>query len=571
MNWQDNWRRWNTFADLEPALQQELAQMADKEATLEDAFYTNLSFGTAGMRGVLGPGTNRMNIYTVRKAVEGLANHIKKKGEKAQKAGVVIAYDSRYMSQEFAIEAARVLGVHQIKTYIFESLRPTPLLSFAVRYLHTAAGIMITASHNPPEYNGFKVYNADGGQMLSEEAAALVHEVSLVKDELAIPVLSQQQAEQARLLEWIGQEVDQAYLKEVTTIRKQVQDNQLQVVFTPLHGTAHDLVLAGLTQLGIDQVHVVKEQAEPDPDFSTVVSPNPEEHQAFELAIEQGTAIGADILIGTDPDADRLGVAVRQADGSFSILSGNQLGALLLDYTLSQISEDQRKDGVFIKTIVTTELGRAIADYYRVETMNTLTGFKYIGEKIKQFETEKRHFLLGYEESYGYLIGDFVRDKDAVQIAVAVCEMANFWKRKGETLLTVLEKLYQRHGFYMERLDSLTLKGKEGAAQITKILEDIREHPFQQLGGLAVLAIEDFQSGKRQLIAAGEEEHIDLPTANVVKFLLEQDTWVCFRPSGTEPKMKSYFGVKTDSREASNQLLEQIQAEVTARIEAIIK
>ncbi|WP_066188209.1 MULTISPECIES: phospho-sugar mutase [Gracilibacillus] len=570
MDWRNNVKKWNAFDEMEEPLKQQLTEMMNHKKELEDAFYTNLSFGTAGMRGMLGPGTNRMNIYTVRKAVEGLANHIVKYRDNARERGVVIAYDSRYMSQEFAIEAARVLGVHGIKTFVFDSLRPTPLLSFAVRYLHTAAGIMITASHNPPEYNGFKVYNQDGGQMLSEEATALIDEVHAVSDELQVPVKPQKEIEAAGLLEWVGEQVDQAYLRQLKGIQKQDQEKSLQIVFTSLHGTAHDLVMRGLKQIGFNNVHVVKEQAQPDPDFSTVSSPNPEEHQAFEMAMEQGKLIGADILIGADPDADRLGVAVRRQDGGYQVLTGNQLGALLLDYTLSQLSAPQRENGVFIKTVVTTELGRAIADYYQVETVNTLTGFKYIGEKIKEFETDIRHFLFGYEESYGYLIGDFVRDKDAVQIAVAACEMANYWKLKGETLLTALEALYQRHGYYQEELQALTLKGKDGAAQIESIMEDVRRQPFEQLAGLEVIAVEDFHSSQRTQIRSGEVTTIDLPQANVVKFLLEQDAWVCFRPSGTEPKMKSYFAVKSDSKEESEQLLKQIQEEVSVRIDRVI-
>ncbi|MFD2655705.1 phospho-sugar mutase [Gracilibacillus thailandensis] len=570
MSWQDTLKRWTAHATLDEDLQEQLKQLSQNEKELEDSFYKNLTFGTGGMRGMLGPGTNRMNIYTVRKAVEGLANYITKNVDNAHNRGVVIAYDSRYMSQEFAVEVAKVLGAHNIKAYVFESLRPTPLLSFAVRYLKTAAGIMITASHNPPEYNGFKVYNEDGGQVPLQEAAAIIEEVNKVEDELNVTVKSKEEVESAGLLEWVGETVDNAYLSELKTIQKQAEENNVNIVFTPLHGTAHDLVLKGLAQIGYDQVHVVEEQAKPDPEFSTVQSPNPEEHQAFELAIKQGEEIDADILIGTDPDADRLGVAVKNRSGSYQVLTGNQLGSLLLDYTLSHVSEKELENGQVIKTIVTSELGRAIASYYGVNTLDTLTGFKFIGEKIKQFESDQRHFLFGYEESYGYLIGDFVRDKDAVQAAVAACEMANYWKAKGKTLLEALDTLYERHGYYLEGQKSLTLKGKDGAEQIAAIMEDIRENPFTQLGGLQVMAIEDYQSSKRQLPVDATEEDITLPKENVMKFLLENDAWVCFRPSGTEPKIKSYFGVKTDNADSSKSLLQTIQTEVEERINKII-
>ncbi|MGP4039501.1 phospho-sugar mutase [Gracilibacillus sp. D59] len=570
MSWQDTLKKWTSFNALDEGLLQQLNELSKNEKELEDSFYKNLTFGTGGMRGMLGPGTNRMNIYTVRKAVEGLANYITQNIDNARNRGVVIAYDSRYMSQEFAVEAAKVLGAHDIKAYVFESLRPTPLLSFAVRHLQTASGIMITASHNPPEYNGFKVYNEDGGQVPLKEAAAIIEEVNKVEDELNVTVKSKEEVESAGLLEWVGEAVDNAYLQELKTIQKQAEENTVNIVFTPLHGTAHDLVLKGLAQIGYENVHVVKEQAKPDPEFSTVKSPNPEEHQAFQMAIEQGKEIDADILIGTDPDADRLGVAVKDGNGSYQVLTGNQLGSLLLDYTLSHLNEKDLREGQVIKTIVTTEMGRAIASYYGVDTIDTLTGFKFIGEKIKQFESDERQFLFGYEESYGYLIGDFVRDKDAVQAAVAASEMANYWKAKGKTLLEALDTLYARHGYYLEGMKSLTLKGKDGAEQIAAIMEDIRKNPFAQLGGLKVIAVEDYQSSKRQLPVEAIQEDITLPKENVMKFLLENDAWVCFRPSGTEPKIKSYFGVKSGDAHQSKSLLQNIQAEVEERINKII-
>ncbi|WP_163539747.1 phospho-sugar mutase [Gracilibacillus sp. YIM 98692] len=575
MSWKEKYQKWISFTELDKDLQEQLEKLEDNETELEDAFYKDLAFGTGGMRGVLGPGTNRMNIYTVRKAVAGLSAYITENVTDAKNRGVAIAYDSRYMSKEFAVEAAKVLGSHDIKAYVFESLRPTPLLSFAVRHLKAAAGIMITASHNPPEYNGFKVYNKDGGQVPLDEAEAIIAEVNKIEDELQVRVGDQQELESQNLLNWIGEEVDQAYLQELKTISKGLgKDNKehenLRIIFTPLHGTAHDLVLAGLDQLGFDKVEVVKEQAIPDPEFSTVTSPNPEEHQAFEMAIEQGKQVDADILIGTDPDADRLGVAVRDGKGSYQVITGNQLGTLLLDYTLSHLDKHQRENGQLIKTIVTTEMGRAIADHYGVKTMDTLTGFKFIGEKIKQFESTSDQFLFGYEESYGYLIGDFVRDKDAVQAAVAACEMSSYWKVKGKTLLEALDTLYQQHGYYLEGMKSLTLKGKDGADQITAIMRDIRTNPFEALGSLQVVAVEDYQKRERQLTKENQIETIHLPEADVMKFKLENDAWVCFRPSGTEPKIKSYFGVCTSSPADSDKLLKDIQQDVEERINKIV-
>ncbi|WP_186575911.1 phospho-sugar mutase [Aquibacillus kalidii] len=574
MAWKDTYQKWTSFTSLDDKLKKQLEEVAKSEKELEDAFYKDLSFGTGGMRGMLGPGTNRMNIYTIRKAVEGLANYIGETHSNAKARGVAVAYDSRHMSKEFAVETAKVLGAHGIKTYVFESLRPTPVLSFAVRHLNAVAGVMITASHNPPEYNGFKVYNEDGGQLPLDEAGAVISKVNQVENELTIPVKQQSDVESNGLLEWIGEDVDQAYLKELKTISKlsptDVKGNgPLQIVFTPLHGTSHDLVLKGLDQLGFENVHVVAEQAQPDPEFSTVTSPNPEEHQAFSMAIEQGKERDADILIGTDPDADRLGVAVKDGHGSYQVLTGNQLGTLLLDYTLSHLTEEERKNGYLIKTIVTTEMGRTVAKSYGVNTIDTLTGFKFIGEKIKEFESNDNQFLFGYEESYGYLLASFVRDKDALQAAMAACEMASFWKAKGKTLLEALHTLYEKHGYYLEGMNSLTLKGKDGAEQIAAIMNDIRENPFSTIGGLDVVSIEDYQLQERHLVKTDTKEAIQLPQENVVKYLLAKDSWVCLRPSGTEPKIKCYFGVSSTTYEESDNLLEALKQEMDKRMTAV--
>ncbi|MBT2215247.1 phospho-sugar mutase [Virgibacillus dakarensis] len=568
--WEKAYDKWQSFPHLEPSLKSELANMKDNTTALEDAFYKELTFGTGGMRGILGPGINRMNIYTVRKAVNGLANYLQVNCVNVKDRGVAVSYDSRHMSQEFALETAKVLGAYGIKAYVFDSLHPTPLLSFAVRYLGTAAGVMITASHNPPEYNGFKVYNEDGGQITPAEAEAIIGFINEMKNELTVPIVERKQLEEQELLNWIGEEVDNAYLaqlKQISRLSDQEQQvkKDLQIVFTALHGTSYDLVLKGLAQLNFSNVAVVKEQAEPDPEFSTVASPNPEEHQAFTMAIEQGKMVNADILIGTDPDADRLGVAVKDSTGEYTILTGNQFGSLVLDYILSHSDKALLTNARMLKTIVTTEMGSAIANAYGVETIDTLTGFKYIGEKIRQFDTTGETFIFGFEESYGYLIGSFARDKDAVQAALMACEMAYFWKKQGLTLLDALDVLYEKHGFYLEGLSQLTLQGKEGAAQIKAIMDDVRKTPLTEIAGLNVLQVEDYLFGERTIINENHNvEKIELPKENVVKYILEHDSWVCLRPSGTEPKIKCYYGVCEKSREASEERLASLKRAMEA-------
>ncbi|MBP2257955.1 phospho-sugar mutase [Virgibacillus alimentarius] len=576
-SWEKAYEKWNSFQDLDPALKKELNQMKEDKVALEDAFYTELTFGTGGMRGILGPGRNRMNIYTVRKAVNGLANYIKVNCVNVKDRGVVVAYDSRYMSKEFAVEAAKVLGAYGIKTHVFESLRPTPLLSFAVRYLGTTAGIMITASHNPPEYNGFKVYNEDGGQITPDEADHIVASIQQTENELTVPILEKEVLEEKGLLNWIGNEVDHAYLEQLKQISKMEeqhlqQDKDLQVVFTPLHGTASKLVMEGLKQLNFPNVAIVEEQAKPDPEFSTVDSPNPEEHQAFTMAIEQGKEKGADILLGTDPDADRLGVAVKDEDGVYSVLTGNQLGSLLLDYLLSHIDQDVFKNGKMIKSIVTTELGRAIASSHGAKTVDVLTGFKYIGEKIKQYDATGETFIFGFEESYGYLIRSFVRDKDAIQAAVVACEMADYWKRQGKTLLDALELLYEKHGYYQEGLSSITLKGIEGSRQIEQMMKEMRNNPLSEIAGIKVEKFEDYLTCTRTFTQhEDKKETIELPRENVLKYVLEKDSWVCLRPSGTEPKIKCYYGARGENMEESKQRLEILQTTMNEMMDRILK
>lgn len=564
-SWKTAYEKWNSYQELEPSLKKDLNEIKEDNAALEEAFYQELTFGTGGMRGILGPGINRMNIYTVRKSVNGLANYLMVNCVNVKDRGVVVAYDSRYMSQEFALETAKVLGSYGIKTHVFESLRPTPLLSFAVRYLGTVAGIMITASHNPPEYNGFKVYNEDGGQITPDEAVDIITSIQQTENELTVPIMENKELEEKELLHWAGNEIDNAYLEQLKQISKMdeatlQQEKDLQIVFTPLHGTASHLVMEGLNQLNFPNVNIVKEQANPDPEFSTVASPNPEEHQAFTLAIKQGKDQDADILLGTDPDADRLGVAVKDKTGEYTVLTGNQLGCLLLDYILSHSDPVVFKSARMLKTIVTTELGRAISDSYGVKTVDVLTGFKFIGEKICQYDATGETFIFGFEESYGYLISTFARDKDAVQAAVMACEMADYWKEKGKTLLDALDILYEKHGYYQEGLSALTLKGREGSRQITAIMQEIRNNPLPEIAGLKVEELEDYLTSERIFMDPGaQKETIDLPQEDVVKFVLEKESWVCLRPSGTEPKIKCYYGVRGENVEESKQRLNALQ------------
>ncbi|WP_340030725.1 phospho-sugar mutase [Bacillus tropicus] len=574
MNWKQEFSRWLSYAELDAELKEQLENMKQDEKKIEDSFYKNLEFGTGGMRGELGAGTNRLNVYTVRKATQGLAKFIEKLGEEAKKRGVVVAYDSRHKSPEFAMEVAATLGAHGITTYVFESLRPTPVLSFAVRHLHTVSGIVLTASHNPPEYNGYKVYGEDGGQLPPKEADELISYVNAVEDELTVEVADVEQLKADGLLHIIGQEVDDAYAAELNNViinKEMVQKvgKDLKIVFTPLHGTSNISVRRGLEEVGFTDVTVVKEQELPDPNFSTVKSPNPEEHAAFEYAIRDGEKIGADVLIATDPDADRLGIAVRNHDGEFQVLTGNQTGALMLDYLLSQKKENGTlpENGVVLKTIVTSEIGRTIAKAYGLDTVDTLTGFKFIGEKIKQYEESGQYeFQFGYEESYGYLIRPFCRDKDAVQSVLFACEVAAYYKSQGKTLYDGLLEVFEKYGFFREDLVSLTLKGKDGAEQIQEMMATFRENPPKEVAGLTVVAVEDYKASIITSLQDGHKEEIHLPKSNVLKYQLEDGSWFCLRPSGTEPKIKFYFGVQDNSLQNSEQKLLTIKEDIMNRL-----
>ncbi|OHR65185.1 phosphoglucomutase [Bacillus sp. HMSC76G11] len=576
MSFEKSYQRWTSKTDLDSELRLLLSDLEDNDKAREDCFYKNLEFGTGGMRGEIGPGINRMNLYTVRKASEGLALYIDSFGEDAKKRGVAIAYDSRHKSPEFAMEAAKTLASHGIQTYVFEELRPTPELSFAVRYLNAFSGIVVTASHNPPEYNGYKVYGEDGGQLPPAAADEVIAKVNAIEDELSIQVKDEAELKAAGLIKMIGEEIDTAYTDKLVTISVNPElskEVDLNIVFTPLHGTANKPVRRGFEALGYKNVTVVSEQELPDPNFSTVKSPNLEEHAAFEYAIRDGKKTNADLLIATDPDADRLGIAVKNLEGEYVVLTGNQTGAILLHYLLSQKKDKGilPDNGVVLKTIVTSEIGRDVAASFGLDTIDTLTGFKFIGEKINEYErTGQYTFQFGYEESYGYLIGDFARDKDAVQAAILAVEVAAYYKKQGKTLYEGLLEIFEQYGYYREGLESLTLKGKDGAEQIQSILASFRSNPPEMMGDKKVVTIEDYKAGTRFDAEAKTTEEITLPPSNVLKYYLEDGSWFCLRPSGTEPKAKFYFGVKGETLADSEQKLEALTSALMKKVNELI-
>ena len=543
------------------------------EWQLKDAFYTRLAFGTGGMRGELGPGPNRMNIYTVRKVTKGLARYIEKQGTDAKRRGVVISYDSRHQSQEFALEAAKTLGVHDIQTYVFEEMRPTPELSFAVRYLHAYAGIIITASHNPAVYNGYKVYGQEGAQLPRTAVDEIVSYMNKVENELHIPVQDEHVMLKESVLSYIGESLDHVYVDYVKGLQQQaelLEKEKLQIVYTPLHGTGRKVVPQALRVFGFTNITMVTEQASSDPDFSTIASPNPEDSEVFQMAIQYGKRTGAELLLATDPDADRLGIAVKDPMGEYRLLTGNQVGALLIDYLLTQKQQkgDLESNSVILKTIVTSELGRAIAEDFGVKTVDTLTGFKYIAEKIEEYSRNEAYtFQFGYEESYGCLIGDFVRDKDAVQAAAMITEAAGYYKSIESSLYKRLMILFETYGYYQEALSSITMKGQEGIDEINNILTDLRTNFPLEFGSIPVTRIEDYLSRKRIYVLEEKYETIDLPKSNVLKYYLKDGSWVAVRPSGTEPKIKFYFGVTSSSMEESKRRIKELEQEVFNRVE----
>ena len=570
MSWKDVVIKWEKFEGLEDYLKIQLENFSEEEK--EEAFYAPLEFGTAGMRGIVGPGINRMNIYTVRQATEGLARLIETYGEEAKKRGVAIAHDSRHFSPEFALESAKVLVKHGIKAYVFEDLRPTPELSYAVRHLHTFAGIMITASHNPAAYNGYKVYGEDGGQMPPKDADALTEFVRQVENPLVVEVVTKEELEQSALFEWIGEAVDAAYLEEIKSVSVNPallsNTKDLSVVYTPLHGTGLMLTKRALDQAGFTGLHVVSEQAVPDGDFTTVKSPNPEEAGAFEYAIRLGEETKADVLLATDPDADRMGAAVRQPDGTYQVITGNQIAAILLDYLLfaHQKAGTLPANSVAVKSIVSSELPTVIAEHYGAKMVNVLTGFKFIAEQIKNYEETNAHtFMFGFEESYGYLVQPFVRDKDAIQAVLLLTEVAAHFKSEGKTLYDGLQALYEKYGYFLEKTISVTVQGLEGPAKIKALLDGLRKEVPSNFGGIKVAVAQDF-AVNQQVDAQGVVSEIGLPTSNVLKYILEDGSWIAVRPSGTEPKIKFYMGVKATTQEEAEEKLAKFQKDLDAYI-----
>ena len=569
MTYQENYQKWVDFADLPDYLRRDLESMDEK--TKEDAFYTNLEFGTAGMRGLIGAGTNRINIYVVRQATEGLARLIESKGGNEKDRGVAIAYDSRHFSPEFAFESAAVLAKHGIKSYVFESLRPTPELSFAVRHLNCFAGIMITASHNPSPFNGYKVYGEDGGQMPPHDADALTTYIRAIENPFAIEVADVEAEKASGLIEVIGEAVDAEYLKEVKDVNINpalIEEfgKDMKIVYTPLHGTGEMLARRALAQAGFDSVQVVEAQATPDPDFSTVKSPNPENQAAFALAEELGRQVGADVLVATDPDADRVGVEVLQKDGSYLNLSGNQIGAIMAKYILEahKNAGTLPENAALCKSIVSTDLVTKIAESYGATMFNVLTGFKFIAEKIQEFEDKHNHtYMMGFEESFGYLIKPFVRDKDAIQAVLVVAELAAYYRSRGLTLADGIEEIYKEYGYYAEKTISVTLSGVDGAEQIKAIMAKFRENGPKEWNATEITVVEDFKA-QTSTAADGTVTALTTPPSDVLKYTLADGSWIAVRPSGTEPKIKFYIAVVGESNEDSQAKIANIEAEINA-------
>ena len=568
MEYRENYEAWLSNPYFDETTKAELKSIAEDDKEIKERFYKDLEFGTAGLRGIIGAGTNRMNIYTVRKATQRLANYIIKKGEQGK--GVAIAYDSRRMSPEFANEAALCLAANGIKAYVFESLRPTPELSYAVRSLGCIAGINITASHNPPEYNGYKVYWEDGAQITPPHDKGIMDEVKAVVDYNTVKTMDQEEAKKAGLYQVIGADVDDGYIAE---LKKQVihQDSidavgkDLKIVYSPLHGTGNIPARRILKELGFENVYVVKEQELPDGEFPTVSYPNPEAEEAFELGLKLAKEVDADLVLATDPDADRLGVRVKDKDGVYHTLTGNMSGCLLADYEIGQRKALQGlpDDGYLIKTIVTSNLADAIAKGYDIGLIEVLTGFKFIGQQILKFETTgKGSYLFGFEESYGCLIGTHARDKDAIVATMALCEAAAYYKTQGKTLWDAMVDMYDKYGYYKDDIQSITLKGIEGLQKIQEILETLRKNPPTEVGGYKVLKARDYQADTIKDIATGEVTATGLPKSNVLYYDLTDDAWLCVRPSGTEPKVKFYYGIKgtslADADEKSSKLGEEV-------------
>ena len=577
MNYKEMYESWLANDYFDEATKAELKAIAGDEKEIEDRFYQDLEFGTAGLRGVIGAGTNRMNIYTVRKATQGLANYILKVG--GEKRGVAISYDSRHMSPEFADEAALCLAANGIKAYVFESLRPTPELSYAVRYLNCIAGINITASHNPPEYNGYKVYWEDGAQITPPHDTGIMDEVKKVTDYNTVKTMELAAAKEAGLYEVIGANIDDPYIAELKkTVANQdaidAEGKNLKIVYTPLHGTGNIPVRRILKELGFTNVYVVPEQELPDGDFPTVSYPNPEAEEAFQLGLALGKKVDADLILATDPDADRLGVYVKDSKtGGYHSLTGNMSGCLIGDYVIGQkqAKEGLPADGAFVKSIVSTNMADAIAKHYGIQLIEVLTGFKFIGQKILEFETTgKGTYLFGMEESYGCLTGTYARDKDAVVASMALCEAAAYYKSKNMTLWDAMIAMYEKYGYYKDHVESITLKGIEGLAKIKEIMETLRKETLTEIGGSKVVRVRDYANDTITDLATGKVEPTGLPKSNVLYYELEDEAWVCVRPSGTEPKVKFYIGVKGSSMDEADKKYEALGKAVLDKIHGMI-
>ncbi len=578
MDAQANFKFWLESDYFDSDTKAELNRIKDDPKEIEERFYRELEFGTGGLRGIIGAGTNRMNIYTVRKASQGLANYISKKGEESKKKGIVIAYDSRFMSPEFSLEAAKVFAGNGIKAFLFDELRPTPELSFAVRELGASAGIVVTASHNPKEYNGYKVYGEDGGQLSLEGSNAVLEEISGISDITSVKLADKDDAIKKGLIQIIGREIDDVYLSKLKTLGinpdlvKKVADT-CKIVYTPIHGSGNKLVRRILSEIGFKNVLVVKEQELPDSSFSTVKSPNPEEKAAFTIAIELAKKEDVDLIIGTDPDCDRVGIVVRNAEGDYVTLTGNQTGCLLLEYILSQkkAKGELPSNGFVVKTIVTTELSRTIAKHYDVELVEVLTGFKFIGEKIKLLdENGDKKYLFGYEESYGYLAGTFARDKDGVVASMLIAEMAAYYKTRGMSLYEGLQEIFKKYGYSLEGINSFTLAGKEGIEKIKGTMQKLRDEKPVTFGTSSVKAIRDYQKGERIDLEDGNKEKLTLPESDVLYYEMKDGSWFCIRPSGTEPKIKIYYGVADSTKELSEKRLQSLQENVLSKVKPML-
>ena len=567
MTYQESYQTWLDFADLPDYLREELVAMDEK--TKEDAFYTNLEFGTAGMRGYIGAGTNRINVFVVRQATEGLAKLVESKGEEAKKRGVAIAYDSRHFSLEFAFESAQVLAAHGIKSYVFEGLRPTPELSFAVRHYNAIAGIMVTASHNPKEFNGYKVYGEDGGQMPPADAAALTDYIRDIENPFAVELADLKASKENGLITVLGEETDVKYLEELKDLSINPEliaayGKDMKIVYTPLHGTGEMLARRALAQAGFESVQVVEAQATPDPDFSTVASPNPESQAAFALAEELGREVDADVLLATDPDADRVGVEVRQADGSYWNLSGNQIGAIIAKYILEANKQAGTlpANAALAKSIVSTELVTKIAESYGATMFNVLTGFKFIAEKIQEFEEKHNYtYMFGFEESFGYLIKPFVRDKDAIQAVLIVAEIAAYYRSRGMTLADGIDEIFKEYGYFAEKTISVTLSGKDGAEQIKAIMAKFRDNSPEQFNATDIAVFEDFAL-QTKTDKDGNVEKLTTPPSDVLKYTLADDSWFAVRPSGTEPKIKFYIATVGETLAEAEEKIANIEKEI---------